>query len=193
MWHALKGTYRHEHTKLKTQDRKGWGIRSRGRQPTHTQILGCGMPGGGPVRSPRRGVYGRGAGGKRKEASGPQAPGVRGGGTHHFPLLGGLVDSRHHLVVEKQKQRLVRHFPPIPRAPSRLRLVRDSRSPLAPRRWPAPQPVRSGLPRCRGRGRPLCTAPLPSSLPPRGRRHWTHQTLSDSSTTRKAWCAWRRA
>lgn len=28
----------------------------------------------------------------------------------HLPLLRGLVHSRHHLVMEKQKQRLIRHF-----------------------------------------------------------------------------------
>ena len=32
------------------------------------------------------------------------------GSTHHLPLLRGLVHSRHHLVMQKQKQRLVRHF-----------------------------------------------------------------------------------
>ena len=36
------------------------------------------------------------------------------GSTHHLPLLRGLVHSRHHLVMQKQKQRLVRHFLLIP-------------------------------------------------------------------------------
>lgn len=82
------------------------------------QITCSGMPLGGPVPSNLLGVYVRGAGEEGQQAS-PQDPGVR-GVTHHFPLLGGLVYSGHHLVMEKQKQRLVRHFPPIPPAPSRL-------------------------------------------------------------------------
>jgi hypothetical protein len=92
------------------------------------QIIFCGMPLGGPARSKLPGVYVSRAGEEWRQVS-PQDPRVR-GGTHHFPLLGGLVHSGHHLVMEKQKQRLVRHFPPIPPAPSRLRSVRDSRFPL---------------------------------------------------------------
>lgn len=115
------------------------------------QIIFCGMPLGGPLRSNLLGVYVRGAGEEWKQVSlhDPRVP----GGTHHFPLLGGLIYSGHHLVMEKQKQRLVRHFPPIPPAPSRLQLVRDSRFPLprVARCAPRPTPVL----------RPLWTAPLP--------------------------------
>lgn len=65
------------------------------------------------------------------------------GETHHLPLLRGLVHAWHHLVMEKQKQRLVRHFllilklwfsarswaiwaaPPLPSAAARPSLLGD--------------------------------------------------------------------
>lgn len=63
----------------------------------------------------------------------------------HLPLLRGLVHSRHHLVMQKQKQRLVRHFLLILPS-SRFRLpfgsglgILDS----APTAWTATRPAQS--------------------------------------------------
>lgn len=102
------------------------------------------------------------------------------GSTHHFPLLGGFVHSGHHLVMEKQKQRLVRHFPPMPPAPSRLQFSAGLAVPVSPRRRPAPDPESSDLtlpPRPR-------KAAVDRPRPPQGRSHWAPRRC-DSYTPRQ--------
>lgn len=182
---------------MKTQDRKG--CETNLGLTAETQIICCGVPRGGPVRSNLMGVCGRRTGEERKSPAGPrsasrripgcvpqgsgvhpaspqgasrkipgcvpQDPRVR-GSTHHFPLLGGLVHSGHHLVMEKQKQGLVRHFPPMSPGPSRLQFSAGLTAPVSPPWWPAPDPLSSGLTPLPRPRKAAVDRPRPSAGPP---------------------------